>query len=393
MITGEIARKVTATTRQIRDTALLELFQSMDHSKKYSEEEWMNFFKTIFYHFWLTDKQYVQHHIADVVSEQLLTDKKYSLCFLEYFWKYMSKEWHNLDMYRLDKYYDLFRRFYMNTFKCLHYHDYDLSVFQNIMQILRKDQCPLSDDSLNTPNGLRYHCIEVILDEFCRACSDKEDLDIFPQILLKEEFLMCLIKPILHLFQNTRDIGLLNRLREEFLQKILNLLDQVDEKALQYAVDIFYSFPSSFTLSEDKRKTLFDIIQTFGHVTPQFIKLDDIPDLVHIDDADMVEVEFDPNMQPASELSLRELEGEKLEKLKEVRQLWIMAPKAHAKPESDMCYPIEALFGVIPKVNLNIPKLNKLNKCSHSKNVHFRLKHNKIKHFHKRQPPSFIGTQ
>ena len=398
MISGNTARQLTSTIRKDRDNALVALFKSLDTTLVYSERQWLDFFKVIFYHFWLSDKQYVQHHLADVLSEQLLNENSaFSFDYLKYFWVYMSNEWHGLDMYRLDKYYDLFRRMHLVTFKLLHTQNNESVVFHKIMSILRGELGPLGNDSLDLPDGLRFHTLEVLLDEFCKSCSENEELDTFPISLLNIQNLFCFVNPILEMFKNTKNVGVYKRIVEDVLYKLLELLADVDHadgtKALQFYVNVLYSFPTHSNLNDDKRQVLFDLVKKSA-VAPEFIEFTglepiEFPELVHEADAENITKEFDNNLPKSREA--RVIEGEKLEMIKEIRTLWRVGPKSNSKVPSDAQYPIDGSFAVVPKANYAIPELDTLHKCKHSKNVHFKLKQNKIKHFNKRQPPSFIS--
>ena len=395
---GEVARKLTSTIRKERDTALVSLFNSLDTTKTYSEKEWLDFFNVLFYHFWLSDKQYVQHHLADVISEQMLTKSDFAFNYLKYFWVYMSKQWHNLDFYRLDKYYDLFRRMHLITFKLLHINDNSASVFNTIMSILRGDLGPLGNDNLDLPDGIRFHTLEVILDEFCKSCSENEQVDAFPLALLNPDHLFTFCFSMLDLYNNSRNVGVLQRLMDDVLIKLLHLLKDVEHDTisnlLQFYTNIIYSFPTHYKCTDMKREKLFDLVKMTG-IQPVFIEfteyLQSVPELVSEGkEADAIIKEYDVDLKTSSEP--RVLEGEKLDIIKEIRSLWRVDIKATNSTAEEGCYyPIDAMFSVVPKCNYDIPEMHSLRKCKHNKNVHFKMNKNKVKHFHKRQPPNYIS--
>eukprot|EP00835_Amoeboradix_gromovi_P005130 NODE_454_length_8261_cov_0.201054.p3 type:complete len:405 gc:universal NODE_454_length_8261_cov_0.201054:5322-4108(-) len=399
MISGQESRKITSTVRKERDNALVRLFADLDKSKSYSESEWKDFFDVIFYHFWLSDKQYVQHNLADMLSEQLLVESDFAFDYLKYFWIYMAGRWHGLDSYRLDKYYDLFRRMHLVTFKLLHLRGNETLVFNKIMSILRGDLGPLGNDNLDLPDGIRFHTLEVFLDEFCKSCSENEELDTFPLTLLNSESLFSLIFPILEMFKNTKNTGVRSRITNEVLLKLLHLLMDIDHEkaadAKQFFVNVVYSYPTHSNLSDDKRQELFNIVKK-TLLVPQFIQFssnlalaNSIPELVEESNAESIVQEYDMDLQTSSEP--RVLCGKKLDVVKELRTLWRVSPKSNCKAESDTFFPIDADIITVPKANYEIPKLTTLHKCKHSKSVHFKLDKNRIKRFHKRQPPSYLS--
>ena len=397
MIDGKAARMLTSTIRKERDEAMLIMFKKLDKTKKYNDNEWQDFFKVIFYHFWLSDKQYVQHHLADYLSEQLLSEPIFSLAYLHHFWDTMRKEWHNLDNYRLDKYYDLIRRVHMNTFKFLHLQKFDIDTVEAVMSILRSEVGPLCNDSLDFPNSLRFHSLEAIIDEFCKSCSENEEIDSFPQALLNEDILKHMTRPFLDLFNNSQDKAILEKIKEEVFEKLINLLQQVEigEKSLQYLVNMIYSYPTHVKMAENKREMLFNLVKTTKMV-PEFISMEiakeTIPELVNEYDASTIVAEYDMDLGHSQEE--RVFDGNRIQKIREVRTLWRVSPKSDSSLViSDIYYPVEASFAIVPKENFKIPKLDALNKCKHKRTVHFKLQHNKIKHFQKRHPPSYIGNK
>lgn len=83
--------------------------------------------------------------------------------FIRTFFRTIRREWGNMDKYRVDKFYTLARMYMHEIFKYMASRQWNLG-------IIRLFNDALFDEVLNQkPNGLRYHLIDIVLDELAKV--------------------------------------------------------------------------------------------------------------------------------------------------------------------------------------------------------------------------------
>jgi ribosomal RNA-processing protein 1 len=93
------------------------------------------------------------------------------LPFLRAFWLTMSREWSHIEALRLDKYLYLIRRYLNASFEFLAKRKWKKSVIEEWNQIL--EETPLHPKDMKVPNGLRYHVLDIWVDELRKVSGDK----------------------------------------------------------------------------------------------------------------------------------------------------------------------------------------------------------------------------
>ncbi|XP_072470933.1 ribosomal RNA processing protein 1 homolog B isoform X4 [Notamacropus eugenii] len=86
--------------------------------------------------------------------------------FIQTFWKTMNREWKGIDQQRLDKYYMLIRLVLRQSFEVLKRNGWDESRIKLFLDVLMKE---ILHPESNSPNGVKFHFIDIYLDELAKV--------------------------------------------------------------------------------------------------------------------------------------------------------------------------------------------------------------------------------
>jgi ribosomal RNA-processing protein 1 len=110
------------------------------------------------------------------------------LPFLRAFWITMAREWSHIEALRLDKYLYLIRKYLNASFEFLARKKWKKSVVEEWNKIL--EETPLNPKDMKLPNGLRYHVLDIWVDELNKVSGPKWEKE------SGSETLELLVKPI-----------------------------------------------------------------------------------------------------------------------------------------------------------------------------------------------------
>jgi len=122
----------------------------------------------------MSDKPRTQQRLARDLADLLdaLRSKENLFGFIEAFWKTMAREWGNIDGLRMDKYLYLVRCYVNKGFEKAAKGGWeDEEMLEEYLKILV--DVPFNSRDHKIPNGLRYHVIDVYLDELDKVDSDR----------------------------------------------------------------------------------------------------------------------------------------------------------------------------------------------------------------------------
>jgi len=150
----------------------------------------------------MQDKPALQQSLSRDFASLVSTLKPgVALPFIRAFFLTMSREWTNIEALRLDKYLYLIRQYMNASFQHLAAKKWKSSVLEQFNTIM--EETPLNPTNMKIPNGLRYHVLDVWVDELEKVNSEWEDEK-------KQKILETLVQPIEKLAKN----GSLKVLRE-----------------------------------------------------------------------------------------------------------------------------------------------------------------------------------
>jgi ribosomal RNA-processing protein 1 len=114
---------------------------------------------------WMQDKPLLQQRLSDSLATlPSFIQTPVVLPFLRAFWVTMAREWSQIEGLRLDKYLYLIRQYVHASFEYLSKDEWkDTEAIDEYVRIL--EDTALSTTDVKVPNGLRYHVLDVWVDE------------------------------------------------------------------------------------------------------------------------------------------------------------------------------------------------------------------------------------
>jgi ribosomal RNA-processing protein 1 len=143
----------------------------------------------------MQDKPINQQRLSrDLASLPSSLNPSMVLPFLSAFWVTIAREWGSIEALRLDKYLYLIRQYVAASFRYLSKENWgNTEEIERYMSIL--EETPLSPGDKKIPNGMRYHVLDVYVDELERVGGDKWEV----------ETLEKLMGPVVRLQKESRD--------------------------------------------------------------------------------------------------------------------------------------------------------------------------------------------
>ncbi|KAF3910164.1 hypothetical protein ABW21_db0200224 [Orbilia brochopaga] len=225
-------KQLAANDRPTRDKAVESLKTYLSSSRTFTQSDFLKLWKGLFYCMWLSDRPRTQQRLADELASLVEVVKPHNVfTFLETFWMTMTREWTSIDSLRMDKFMLLVRRYVAASLRYLHsngWSDEDIRRNNEILETL-----PLHPTNAKMPDGLRYHLIDIYLDELAKAAKveneeeeeDEQEEDAEEQYDITPEQTDILLHPFRKLQQETlskpikKSVGGL--LEDERLQTLL----------------------------------------------------------------------------------------------------------------------------------------------------------------------------
>ncbi|XP_078512528.1 ribosomal RNA processing protein 1 homolog B [Lissotriton helveticus] len=138
----------------------------------FSEDELTKIWKGLFYCMWMQDKPLLQEDLANTISQLMhaLMNTDAQLLFLKTFWQTMNREWNGIDRLRLDKFYTLCRLLLREAFQVLKKNKWEDSLVEPFLELLTKE---LLHSESQSPNGVRYHLLDIYLEELAKVGSEE----------------------------------------------------------------------------------------------------------------------------------------------------------------------------------------------------------------------------
>ncbi|NXB87581.1 RRP1B protein, partial [Vidua chalybeata] len=169
----QFAQRLAANEKRIRDRALKKLrgyigVRTQRPGGGFSQEELLKIWKGLFYCMWMQDKPLLQEELAANISQliHVFQNTETRHLFIQTFWQTMNREWNGIDNLRLDKYYMLMRLILRQSFEVLKRNEWDEGLAEPLLQLLMKE---VMDPDSNSPTGIKFHFIDIYLDELAKA--------------------------------------------------------------------------------------------------------------------------------------------------------------------------------------------------------------------------------
>ncbi|XP_069745220.1 ribosomal RNA processing protein 1 homolog A-like isoform X4 [Narcine bancroftii] len=170
----QFAQCLASNEKRLRNRAVRKLRRYLSARSQllsggFSQEELLKIWKGIFYCMWMQDKPLLQEELADSIAQLVHSfrnlDAKF--LFLETFFQTMNREWNGIDRLRMDKFYTLIRLVLRQFLEELKSMDWDESTVNRFLSCVTDEV--LSPARNSAPNGIRYHFIDIYLQELAKV--------------------------------------------------------------------------------------------------------------------------------------------------------------------------------------------------------------------------------
>ncbi|CAG5157073.1 uncharacterized protein ALTATR162_LOCUS4865 [Alternaria atra] len=182
-------RNLASSDKKVRDEALNSLKTYLGAQTEISELDLLKLWKGLFYCLWMQDKPALQQGLSrDLASIVSSLRTPVVLPFIRAFFLTMSSEWSRIEALRLDKYLYLIRQYLNASFTFLSRNKWKKNLLEQWNTVV--EEIPLERQNMRIPNGLRYHVMDIWVDEMEKVegeAWEKED---------KRETLETLVLPV-----------------------------------------------------------------------------------------------------------------------------------------------------------------------------------------------------
>ncbi|CCD22507.1 Rrp1p NDAI_0A03500 [Naumovozyma dairenensis CBS 421] len=192
MNTSTFVKQLSSNNRVVREKSLEALEKVLVTEKclkTFKQSQFNKLWKGLYFAMWFSDRPRPQQRLANKLGElyQLYFNKKDNenykddlsindeafVKFSKAFWKVLCLEWYNIDRFRMDKYLLLVRRVFFSQIKYLKLREWNEKLVNEFIETVLKD-LPLSG-SPKVYSGIPFHIIDIVLDEWERLFTEKND--------------------------------------------------------------------------------------------------------------------------------------------------------------------------------------------------------------------------
>lgn len=175
LASSALLRNLASSNPEYRDAAVEQLRQYLSYSTSFNSVEILKLWKGLFYAMWMCDKPLPQQRLAAELADLINVLKEENVVpFVDTFWKTMSREWSGIDGLRMDKFLMLVRFYLRAGFAWLAKANWqNSSARKEFLKTL--EETPLSAKDIRVPNGLRYHVLDIYVDELEKIMPEEEE--------------------------------------------------------------------------------------------------------------------------------------------------------------------------------------------------------------------------
>ncbi|KAF7868369.1 hypothetical protein EAF04_004901 [Stromatinia cepivora] len=178
----KLIKELAANDKKTRDAALSSLRTYLSSSRPLTPLDYLKIHSGLFYSMWMCDRPLPQQSLANSLASLLSTlPPSKQAPFYTGFWNIMCKEWERIDVLRMEKFLLLVRRYLAAGFEVIvssgessgkKKGDSKKSAEsgisgagEEVLGVLSEIPCGAGPDAQRTPNGMRFHVIDIWVDE------------------------------------------------------------------------------------------------------------------------------------------------------------------------------------------------------------------------------------
>ncbi|KAM8816362.1 ribosomal RNA processing protein 1 homolog B isoform 2-T2 [Rhynchonycteris naso] len=223
----QFAQRLASHEKGIRDRAVKKLRQYISVKTQretggFSQEELLKIWRGLFYCMWVQDRPLLQEELVNTISQLIhaVNNLEAQHLFIQTFWQTMNREWKGTNRLHLDKYYMLIRLVLRESFEVLKRNGWEESQIKVFLDVLMKEVLHPESQS---PNGVKFHFIDIYLDELSRV-GGKE--------LLADQNLK-FIDPFCKIAAKTKDQTLMQTIARGVFEVIVDQSPFVPEETME----------------------------------------------------------------------------------------------------------------------------------------------------------------
>lgn len=164
----QFAQKLASNEKPTRNKTVKKLrkyisARSRSEAGGFSEEELLKLWKGLFYCLWMQDKPLLQEELSTQITTLIHHFHSYDqqLLFLRTFLSTVKREWTGIDRLRMDKFFQMVRFMFRQSFEVLHRNDWDQSCVGKFLELLSSELL----QGGAPPVGLQMHVLDLYLRE------------------------------------------------------------------------------------------------------------------------------------------------------------------------------------------------------------------------------------
>ncbi|XP_056291352.1 ribosomal RNA processing protein 1 homolog B-like [Pseudoliparis swirei] len=171
----QLAQRLASNEKPVRAKAMKKLrkyiyVRSHVEAGGFNSEELLKLWKGLFYCLWMQDKPLLQEELSNQISSLIhsFQDIDGQLLYLESFLQTFKREWTGIDRLRMDKFFQLVRFMFRQTFEVLKRKNWDSSTIDRFLELLTAQ---LLQSGSGAPLGLQFHVLDIYMTELAAVGS------------------------------------------------------------------------------------------------------------------------------------------------------------------------------------------------------------------------------
>uniref|UniRef100_H3CHJ0 Ribosomal RNA processing 1 n=1 Tax=Tetraodon nigroviridis TaxID=99883 RepID=H3CHJ0_TETNG len=180
----QFAQRLASNEKPVRTKAIKKLrkyihVRSQKAADGFTPDELLKLWKGLFYCLWMQDKPLLQEQLSNQISGLIhsFQDVDGQLLFVQSFLQTFKREWTGIDRLRMDKFLQLIRFMFRQTFQMLKKTHWDSSLLSVVSRFLQLLAAQLLQSGCEAPCGLQLHVLDVYLSELATVAADELTAD------------------------------------------------------------------------------------------------------------------------------------------------------------------------------------------------------------------------
>ncbi|PQE06314.1 nucleolar, Nop52 protein [Rutstroemia sp. NJR-2017a WRK4] len=177
----KLVKELAANDKPTRDRALLSLQTYLSSARALTPLDYLKLHSGLFYCMWMCDRPLPQQSLASSLASLVLSLPKNKIVgFYRGFWEIMKKEWERIDVLRMEKFLLLVRRYVAVGLEVVRDNwtgeEEEENVGEGVLRVVEEIPCRVGEGEMRVPNGMKFHVVDIWVDELERVGMLEEDV-------------------------------------------------------------------------------------------------------------------------------------------------------------------------------------------------------------------------